>query len=148
YGQLGWELQRSLLPLGNVMALGSQDSPSANFTQPSSVAATLRAYAPDVIQNAAAYTDVDRAQRDDLTAMAINAVTPGVLAEEARRLGAWLVHYSTDYVFSGDGGTPWQEDASVAPINAYGRSKLAGEENIRASGCLHLILRTSWVYAA
>lgn len=147
-GQLGWELQRSMAPLGEVIALGTHDKPCADFTRPSDVAATVRALAPDVIVNAAAYTAVDKAESDSAAAMAVNAVTPGLLAEAAAGLGAWLVHYSTDYVFDGEGVTPWREDDAVAPLNAYGRGKLAGEENIRASGCKHLIFRTSWVYAA
>lgn len=148
YGQLGWELQRSLAPLGEVVALGRGDKLGADFRRPSDVAATARALAPDVIVNAAAYTAVDQAESDRLTAMTVNAVTPGILAEVAAGLGSWLVHYSTDYVFDGRGVTPWREDDPVAPLNEYGRSKLAGEENIRAAGDKHLIFRTSWVYAA
>lgn len=147
-GQLGWELQRSLAPLGELIALGTNDTPCADFTRPSDVAATVRALAPDVIVNAAAYTAVDKAESEPQAASVVNAVTPGVLAEAAAGLRAWLVHYSTDYVFDGTGSTPWREDDPVAPLNEYGRSKLAGEENIRASGCQHLIFRTSWVYAA
>lgn len=146
-GQLGWELQRSLAPLGELIALGTNDQPCADFTRPSDVAATVRALAPDVIVNAAAYTAVDKAESEPQAASVVNAVTPGVLAEAAAGLRAWLVHYSTDYVFDGTGSTPWREDDPVAPLNEYGRSKLAGEENIRASGCRHLIFRTSWVYA-
>lgn len=147
-GQLGWELQRSLAPLGEVIALGTNDTPCADFTRPSDVAATVRALAPDVIVNAAAYTAVDKAEADAHTALTVNAVTPGVIAKVAAGLNAWMVHYSTDYVFDGQGVTPWREDDPVAPLNEYGRGKLAGEENIRASGCKHLIFRTSWVYAA
>ena len=147
-GQLGWELQRSLAPLGEVIALGTHDQPCADFNRPSEVAATVRALAPDMIVNAAAYTAVDKAESDAQTAMTVNAVTPGLLARAAAGLGAWLVHYSTDYVFDGSGVTPWREDDAVAPVNEYGRGKLAGEENIRAAGCKHLIFRTSWVYAA
>src|SRR5690606_23786695 len=147
-GQLGWELQRSLAPLGEVIALGTNDQPCADFNRAPDVAATVRALAPDVIVNAAAYTAVDTAEGDAQTAMTVNAITPGVIAEVARGLGAWLVHYSTDYVFNGEGVSPWSENDGVAPLNEYGRGKLAGEENIRASGCKHLIFRTSWVYAA
>ncbi len=147
-GQLGWELQRSLAPLGEVIALGTHDRPCADFNRPSDVAATVRALAPDVIVNAAAYTAVDKAESDSQTAMTVNAVTPGLLARTAAGLGAWLVHYSTDYVFDGSGMTPWREDDPVAPVNEYGRGKLAGEENIRTAGGRHLIFRTSWVYAA
>lgn len=147
-GQLGWELQRSLAPLGELIALGTQDRPCADFTRPSDVAATVRALKPDVIVNAAAYTAVDKAESEPEVARAVNAVTPGLLAETAAGLNAWLVHYSTDYVFDGEGHTPWREDDATGPLNEYGRSKLEGEENIRASGCKHLIFRTSWVYAA
>lgn len=147
-GQLGWELQRSLAPLGELIALGTNDQPCADFTRPSDVAATVRALAPDVIVNAAAYTAVDKAETDTQAAVAVNAITPGVLAEAAAGLGAWLVHYSTDYVFDGSGVTPWREGDATSPLNEYGRSKLAGEENIRAAGGRHLIFRTSWVYAA
>lgn len=147
-GQLGWELQRSLAPLGEVIALGTHDQPCADFSRPSDVAATIRALAPDVIVNAAAYTAVDKAEAEPALANTINAVTPGVLAEAAARMNTWLVHYSTDYVFDGSGNAPWREEDTVAPINEYGRSKLAGEENIRAAGAKHLIFRTSWVYAA
>lgn len=147
-GQLGWELQRSLAPLGEVIALGTHDQPCADFNRPSDVAATVRALAPDVIVNAAAYTAVDKAESDSQTAMTVNAVTPGLVARTAAGLGAWLVHYSTDYVFDGSGMTPWREDDPVAPVNEYGRGKLAGEENIRTAGGRHLIFRTSWVYAA
>lgn len=147
-GQLGWELQRSLAPLGEVIALGRNDRPCADFSCPSDIAATVRALAPDVIVNAAAYTAVDAAESDAQAAMTINAVTPGVLADVAASLGSWLVHYSTDYVFNGEGVTPWKEDDPTGPLNQYGRSKLDGEDNIRAAGGKHLIFRTSWVYAA
>lgn len=147
-GQLGWELQRSLAPLGEVIALGTTGQPCADFMRPSDVAATVRALAPDVIVNAAAYTAVDKAESDAASALTVNAVTPGLLAQAAAGLNAWLVHYSTDYVFDGSGVTPWREDDSTGPLNEYGHGKLAGEENIRASGCKHLIFRTSWVYAA
>lgn len=147
-GQLGWELQRSLAPLGEVIALGSSDSPCANFNQPEVVASTARAFAPHIIVNAAAYTAVDRAENDAHAAMLVNATAPGLLGNVAAELGAWMVHYSTDYVFDGLSNTPWKEDDPVGPVNEYGRTKLAGEENIRASGCRHLIFRTSWVYAS
>lgn len=147
-GQLGWELQRSLAPLGEVIALGSNDSPFADFTQSSAVASTARGLAPDIIVNAAAYTAVDRAETEVHKAMTVNAVTPGILAEVAADLGAWMVHYSTDYVFDGTGMLPWRETDLAKPLSAYGISKLAGEDNIRSSGCRHLIFRTSWVYAA
>src|SRR5690606_13360335 len=129
-GQLGWELQRSLAPLGEVIALGTQDTPCPDFTRPSDVAATVRALAPDVMVKAAAYTAGDKAESDGKPAMTVNAVTPGLLAQAAAGLRCLLVHYSTDYVFDGQGVTPWREDDPVAPLNEYGRSKLAGEENI------------------
>jgi dTDP-4-dehydrorhamnose reductase len=144
-GQVGWELQRSLAPLGEVVALGSAE---ADFAQPEALAAIVRSVAPDVIVNAAACTAVDRAESEPDLAHAVNAASPGVLAREAAALGTWLLHFSTDYVFDGSGSTPWLEDSPTGPLSAYGRSKLAGEEAIRASGCRHLILRTSWVYAA
>ena len=148
-GQLGWELQRALAPLGELTALstGSTDWP-ADFREPQSLAKTLRGLRPDVVVNAAAYTAVDRAESESELAHTINAAAPAVLAREAAELDATLLHYGTDYVFDGSGSTPRNEDAPTAPLNTYGRSKLAGEEAIRASGCRHLILRTSWVYAA
>ena len=149
-GQVGWELQRSLAPLGELIALDF-DSPAphcADFTQPETLAATVRALAPEVIVNAAAHTAVDKAESEPELARTINADAPAVLAREAATLGAWLVHYSTDYVFDGSGAAPRTEDAPTAPLSVYGRTKLEGEEAIRAGGCAHLILRTSWVYAA
>ena len=149
-GQVGWELQRSLSPLGEVVALDF-DSPgplTADFSQPEQLAATVRAVKPDVIVNAAAHTAVDKAESEPDLARAINAKGPAVLAREAAACGAWLVHYSTDYVFDGSGSRPWREDDPKGPLNVYGQTKLEGEEAIRASGCMHLILRTSWVYAA
>ena len=149
-GQVGWELQRALAPLGEVVALDVDSPPplTANFAEPASLAATVRVVRPDVIVNAAAHTAVDKAESESDLAMRINAEAPGVLAQEAKALGAWLVHYSTDYVFDGSGSAPWPEDAPTGPLSVYGKTKLAGEEAIRSSGCRHLILRTSWVYAA
>jgi len=144
-GQVGWELQRSLAPLGEVVAF---DSRQADFTQPETLAAIVRDMRPDAIVNAAAHTAVDKAESELERAQAINAEAPAVLAREAAALGAWLVHYSTDYVFDGSGSTPRNETAPTAPLSVYGRSKLDGEVRIRASGCKHLILRTSWVYGA
>ncbi len=149
-GQVGWELQRALAPLGELVALDF-DSPGplgADFTRPDTLADTVRSVAPAIIVNAAAHTAVDRAEGESELAHTINAAAPAVLAQEAARLGAWLLHYSTDYVFDGSGTTPWVEDSPAGPLNVYGRTKLAGEQAIRASGCRHLILRTSWVYAA
>ena len=149
-GQVGWELQRSLSTLGELVALGRGDEGGlcGDLSRPEALAATVRAVAPGLIVNAAAYTAVDRAESEPGLARTVNAEAPGVLAREARAAGAWLVHYSTDYVFDGSGDAPWVEDAPTAPLSVYGRTKLDGEEEIRASGCRHLILRTSWVYAA
>ena len=149
-GQVGWELQRALAPLGEVVALDF-DSPgplSADFSKPESLAATVRAVAPQIIVNAAAHTAVDKAESEPDLARALNATSPAVLAREAAACGAWLLHYSTDYVFDGSGDVPWGEDSPTGPLNVYGATKLEGEEAIRASGCQHLILRTSWVYSA
>ncbi|MCG3189262.1 MAG: dTDP-4-dehydrorhamnose reductase [Burkholderiaceae bacterium] len=148
-GQVGWELQRALAPLGEVVALDfdSKDF-AADFSRPQELAATVRAARPAVIVNAAAHTAVDKAESEPDRARTLNAEAPGVLAREAASIGAWLVHYSTDYVFDGSGTRPWREDDPTGPLSVYGRTKLDGEQRIRASGCRHLILRTSWVYAA
>jgi dTDP-4-dehydrorhamnose reductase len=149
-GQVGWELQRSLQPLGDVVCCDF-DSPidrRANFAEPEAVSAFLTRARPDVIVNAAAYTAVDKAESEPELARLINATTPGVIAERARQLDALLIHYSTDYVFDGSGDTPRDERAASGPLSIYGKTKLEGEDLIRASGCHHLILRTSWVYAA
>lgn len=149
-GQVGWELQRSLAVLGELVALDLDSPPplTADFARPGTLAATVRAVAPDLIVNAAAHTAVDKAESEPALAQAINAEAPAVLAAEAARTGAWLVHYSTDYVFDGSGTEPWHEDSPTGPLSVYGRTKLEGEQAIRASGCRHLILRTSWVYGA
>ncbi len=144
-GQVGWELQRSLAPLGEVIALGSDQ---ANFTDLDGLANIVRKLAPDVIVNAAAYTAVDQAESEPERAHMINALAPGVLAAEASLLNAWLVHYSTDYVFDGSGDEPWLETDPTNPLSVYGASKLEGERLILESGCRHLIFRTSWVYGA
>lgn len=144
-GQVGWELQRALAPLGALHACGRAE---ADFADPDALRALVRAVAPDVIVNAAAYTAVDKAEGDQHAAHACNAVAPGVLAEEAATLGAWLVHYSTDYVFDGSKEGAWVETDAANPLSVYGRTKYDGEERIRASGARHLILRTSWVFAA
>ena len=149
-GQVGWELQRSLAPLGEVVACDF-DSPGdlkADFSQPASLRALVQRLRPDVIVNSAAHTAVDKAESEPELARALNATAPGVVAEEAAALGALLLHYSTDYVFDGSGDQPRDEDAPTAPLSVYGRTKLEGEQLIRDSGCSHLILRTSWVYAA
>lgn len=147
-GQLGWELQRSLAPLGALEPLDIDSTVhAADFSHPEELASTVRAVAPQVIVNAAAHTAVDRAEAEPDIAEAINALAPGVLAREAAALGAWLVHYSTDYVFDGSGSLARSEDAPTGPLNVYGRTKLAGETAVRASGCKHLMFRTSWIYA-
>jgi dTDP-4-dehydrorhamnose reductase len=149
-GQVGWELRRSLAPLGELVALdlNSDEVLCCDFARPDELARTVRTVAPDVIVNAAAYTAVDRAESEPGLARAINAEAPAALAREAARLDAWLIHYSTDYVFDGSGTTPWAEDSPTGPLNVYGRSKLEGDLAIRSCGCRHLILRTSWVYSA
>lgn len=149
-GQVGWELQRSLAPLGEMIALDRHlvDGFSGDLSNLESLRATIRQVKPDVIVNAAAYTAVDKAESETELADLVNGLASGVMAQEAAALGAWLVHYSTDYVFSGQGVTPWQETDAVAPVNHYGSSKLAGEQAIIVSGCKHLIFRTSWVYGA
>jgi dTDP-4-dehydrorhamnose reductase len=148
-GQVGWELQRSLAPLGELVTLGTNSRDlCGDFSNPEGIAQTVRTVGPDVIVNAAAYTAVDKAESEPELARAINALTPGVLAQEAKRIGAWLVHYSTDYVFNGEGDRPWIETDSTAPLSVYGKTKLEGEEAILATGCRHLIFRTSWVFAA
>jgi len=149
-GQVGWELQRSLAPLGELIALDRHpiDGLSGDLSDLDALRATIRKVRPDVIVNAAAYTAVDKAECETELADRVNGLASQVMAEEASVLNAWLVHYSTDYVFSGQGSTPWQETDSVGPLNHYGVSKLAGEQAIIASGCKHLIFRTSWVYGA
>jgi len=143
-GQVGWELQRALSPLGELRACGRAE---ADLSDPESLRGLVRAFAPDIIVNAAAYTTVDKAESDEVAAHTCNAVAPGVLAEEAAACGAWLVHYSTDYVFDGSKDGAWVETEAVNPLSVYGRTKYDGEERIRASGARHLILRTSWVFA-
>jgi dTDP-4-dehydrorhamnose reductase len=150
-GQLGWELRRSLAPLGPVTAWDRHDTDAAAFgdlSAPDRLAAAVRTLRPDVVVNAAAYTAVDLAERDEAIATTVNARAPAALAAVAAEIGATLLHFSTDYVFDGTGSAPRDENAPTGPLNAYGRSKLAGEEAIRASGCAHLILRTSWVHGA
>lgn len=150
-GQVGWELQRSLAPLGEVVALGRGGENSGlcgDFTRPEGVVDAVRAVRPDVIVNAVAHTAVDKAESEPELARQINAAVPGMLAQEAARLNALFVHYSTDYVFDGSGTAPWQEGDATGPLSVYGRTKLEGEQRIRQAGGTHLILRTSWVYAA
>jgi dTDP-4-dehydrorhamnose reductase len=148
-GQVGWELQRSLAPLGELIALDIDSREHCgDFSRLDDIAHTVRAIAPDVIVNAAAYTAVDKAESEPELVRTINALSPGILAREARKLGSWLIHYSTDYVFDGSGSKPWVENDLAGPLSVYGSTKLEGEEAIRASGCRHLIFRTSWLYAA
>jgi dTDP-4-dehydrorhamnose reductase len=149
-GQVGWELQRSLLPLGEVIACDFDSSLDrrADFTNPSAVAELVARVRPSVIVNAAAHTAVDKAESEPDLARLINATTVGAVAEQAKKYGALLVHYSTDYVFDGSGASPRDELAPTGPLSVYGVTKLEGENLIRASGCRHVILRTSWVYAA
>jgi len=144
-GQVGWELQRSLPPLGEVVAF---DFPDVDLGNPKSLPAVVRYVKPQVIVNAAAYTAVDKAENEPELASCVNGDSVGVLAREAAENGAWMVHYSTDYVFDGTGTRPWTERDATNPVNAYGRSKLLGEQQLAASGCRHLLFRTSWVYAA
>lgn len=149
-GQVGWELQRSLAPLGELVALDRHavDGLCGDLSDLDALRATIRQLKPHVIVNAAAYTAVDKAESEVELADRVNGHASQVMAEEAALLDAWLIHYSTDYVFSGEGSASWQETDAVAPVNHYGASKLAGEQAIAASGCKHLIFRTSWVYGA
>ena len=142
-GQVGYELERSLQGLGQVVALDRSRMDLADLDQ---VRAVIRAVQPGLIVNPAAYTAVDKAESEPALAFRINAEAPGVMAEEAKKLGAALVHYSTDYVFPGDDPAPRSEGDATGPINVYGASKLAGEQAIAAAGIPHLIFRTSWVY--
>jgi dTDP-4-dehydrorhamnose reductase len=148
-GQVGWELRRALAPLGRVIALGREhDGLCGDLTHPGELAGSVRMLRPDIIVNAAAHTAVDKAESEPALAELLNARAPATLARLAAELGATLVHYSTDYVFDGSGEQPRDETAPTGPLSVYGRSKLAGEQAIQASGCRHLIFRTSWVYAA
>lgn len=148
-GQLGWELQRSLAPLGKLIALSRNSTEfCGDLTDLDGIAKTVRTVVPDVVVNAAAYTAVDKAENETELAYNINAHAPDVLAKEAKRSNAWLIHYTTDYVFDGSNNRPWVETDPPSPLNVYGQSKFEGEQLITASNCHHLILRTSWVYAA
>jgi dTDP-4-dehydrorhamnose reductase len=144
-GQLGWELQRSLAPLGEVIALDVEDD-GGNFADLDGIKQTIHTIAPELIVNAAAYTAVDQAETNVELAHTLNARAPALLAQEAKRSGAWLVHYSTDYVFDGSGENAWLETDIAKPLNVYGKTKLAGDLAIQETGCQHLIFRTSWVY--
>jgi dTDP-4-dehydrorhamnose reductase len=148
-GQVGWELQRSLAPLGEIVALDfDSQNLCGDFSNPDGLARTIRTVAPDVIVNAAAHTAVDKAESEPDLVRTLNALAPGVLAQEAKSINALLVHYSTDYVFDGHGDKPWVETDATAPLSVYGATKLEGEQLIQQTGCKHLIFRTSWVYAA
>lgn len=145
HGQVGWELQRTLAPLGRVIALDAED---LDLADADAIRRKVREVQPDIIVNPAAYTAVDKAETEPELAMAINGIAPGVFGEEAKALGALLVHYSTDYIFDGRKEGAYIEDDAPNPLGVYGRTKLAGEQAVRAAGCRHLILRTSWVYGA
>lgn len=142
-GQVGWELNRTLMTLGEITAV---DYPDIDLARPDTITRWLRDTKPDLIVNAAAYTAVDQAEDEPELAMAVNGIAPGILAEEAKKINAVLVHYSTDYVFDGRKRTPYTEEDEPNPLNVYGKTKLAGERAIQQTGCDHLILRTSWVY--
>jgi len=143
-GQLGWELLRTCAPLGEVIAL---DYPDVDLSESAGLCELVRSVKPNIIINAAAYTNVDKAESEPELARAINATGPGVLAEEAKKIGAVMVHYSTDYVFDGTKGSPYVETDIPNPLSVYGQTKLEGEQAIAASGCVNLVLRTSWVYS-
>ncbi len=149
HGQVGWELQRALAPLGELVCLDRNSQPlCGDLNDLDGLTSTVMALKPTAIVNAAAYTAVDKAESEPELAWRINAEAPGALARAAAACGAWLLHYSTDYVFDGSGDQPWREDLRTGPLSQYGRSKLGGEQAITASGCQHVILRTQWVYAA
>lgn len=143
-GQVGWELNRTLLPLGDLVAM---DYPQIDMSNPNQIRSIVREHRPDLIINATAYTDVDKSESLNELAMAINGTGPGVLAEEALRLNAGLIHFSTDYVFDGTATEPYLEEDQPNPLGVYGESKLAGEKSVEATGGAYLIFRTSWVYS-
>jgi dTDP-4-dehydrorhamnose reductase len=146
-GQVGWELQRSLAHLGEVLALDrNSSSHCGDLSNLEGLAETVRVFRPQAVVNAAAYTAVDKAESDSSTAHLVNALAPEVLSRACAALDALLVHYSTDYVFDGSGQTPWLETDATGPLNVYGHSKLAGEQGIAKQGAKHVIFRTSWVY--
>lgn len=148
-GQLGWELQRSLAPLGDIVALGRDSSDlCGDLSRAKDIVDTVRTVRPHVIVNAAAYTAVDMAEDEPDLAYAINAEAVGVLAQEASRIGSWIIHYSTDYVFNGVGERPWKENDTPAPLNVYGKTKLRGEQFVLSNCAKHLLFRTGWLYAA
>ncbi len=148
-GQAGWELARSLAPLGEVIALDRHNEKyCGDLTNLEGIAQTIRAVAPDIIVNAAAHTAVDKIESEETLPQIINVLAPEVMAIEAKKLNAWLVHYSTDYVFDGSGKTPWVETDATNPLNAYAKTKLESEQRIIATQCKYLIFRTSWVHAS
>ena len=148
-GQVGWELQRSLAPLGEVVAVDFDSTDfCGDFTNLAGLAETIRQVKPNIIVNAAAHTAVYKAESEPDLARTINALAPGVIAAESQKLGAWLVHYSTDYVFDGSGNQAWKETDTPAPLSVYGQTKLEGERAVAANCAKHLIFRTSWVFAA
>lgn len=147
-GQVGWELQRALAPLGNIVAVDVHSTDfCGDFSNPEGVAETVRRVKPDVIVNAAAHTAVDKAESEPEFAQLLNATSVEAIAKEAAKMGTWLVHYSTDYVFPGNGENPWLETDGTDPLNVYGKTKLAGEKAVQDNCPKHLIFRTSWVYA-
>ena len=143
-GQVGWELNRTLLTLGNLITL---DYPQINMADPDCILQVMRNIEPAIVINATAYTDVDKAESEPELAMAVNGIGPGILAEEAKILKAALIHYSTDYVFDGTKNEPYIEEDQANPLNVYGSSKLAGEQAVASAGCAYLTFRTSWVYS-
>ena len=148
-GQVGWELQRSLAPLGELVALDFDSTDHhADFSRPEQLAETVLKLRPDVIVNSAAHTAVDKAETEPEFARKLNATSPGVVAQAAEQIGALMVHYSTDYVFDGSGSKPWQETDATGPLSVYGVTKLEGEQLVAQHCSRHLIFRTSWVYAA
>ena len=142
-GQVGWHLQRTLVPLGEVLAI---DVEQVDLTDLDAITRALREFAPDIVANAAAYTAVDKAESEPEVARAINVAAPARMAQECARSGALLIHYSTDYVYDGSKSGPYSEADATAPLSVYGRTKLDGDQAILASGCAHIILRTTWVY--
>lgn len=143
-GQVGWELNRSLSKLGTIFAMGRDDM---DLSKPETLGSVIQNIRPDIIINAAAYTAVDKAESEPELVMTVNGIAPGVIAEEAKKIGAGIIHYSTDYVFDGKAKSPYKEEDVTCPLSIYGKSKLAGEQAVIQAGIPHIILRTSWVYS-
>ena len=143
-GQVGWELHRSLSTLGSIFAMGRSDM---DLSKPETLGPVIQKIRPDLIINAAAYTAVDKAESEPELAMTVNGIAPGVIAEEAKKIGAGMIHYSTDYVFDGKATSPYKEEDLASPLSVYGKSKLAGEQAVTQVDIPHIILRTSWVYS-